>query len=143
MATCPSLPFSASASQIASLIRTGKTTATEVTRACLKRIEELDSKYGAFVTVLSAHSLEQANRADADSIKGKIKGPLHGFPINVKDTFVMEGAPTTVGSQILRGYSPSGQEATCIQKLREAGAIILGKTNVGSANASPDNPRLS
>src|SRR3990172_2327423 len=97
----------ASAIDIAALIRARDVSAVEVVEACLARIEALDPVYRAYITVLKEQALQEARRADAAVASGAALGALHGVPVNVKDTFLMGGTPTTVSSVQLQGYSPS------------------------------------
>src|SRR5208282_1576368 len=116
-----------SASEIAALIRTGEVSSTEVTKACLERIDSLNDKYHVYVTILRNEAIHSAMEADAAVHDKRPLGPLHGVPLNVKDVFLMPGTPTTIGSKLLRNYmAPSEKEAACVQRLRNAGAIILG-----------------
>ncbi|MBI4280263.1 MAG: amidase [Armatimonadetes bacterium] len=126
----------ASAAEIAALIRTGDVSAREIVEACLDRIEALDAVYRAYITVLGDDAMAQAVQADDAIRDGRAQGPLHGVPVNIKDAFAMRGTPTTVGSALLRDYVPDLDDATCVRRLRDAGAIILGKTNVGSGMAT-------
>ena len=135
MTETPALPDGASVGQVATLIRTRAVSSLEVTRACLARIHALDATYHAYITVLEDSALAAARRADEDIQQGKDAGPLLGVPISVKDTFLLRGTPTTVGSPILSDYSPPGDDATCLDRLRQAGAVILGKVNVGTGMA--------
>ncbi len=140
-----SLLSNASATEVAALIRSGEVSSVQVTEACLARVEELDSTYRSYLMLLKDQALELARQADADVRKRAHLGPLHGVPVNVKDVFLIRGTPTTAGSTLLRDFSPDDREdATCVQRLRRAGAIILGKVNVatGMVGANPDNTRL-
>ena len=125
----------ASAEEIAGLIRSGAVTSVEVTEACLARIRAFDGARHAFVTVLEADALAAAARADDDLRSGRTAGPLHGVPISVKDAFRLRGTPTTVGAVMLRTYAPAENDAACLDRLRDAGTVLLGKTNVGSGVA--------
>jgi Asp-tRNA(Asn)/Glu-tRNA(Gln) amidotransferase A subunit family amidase len=120
---------------VAAAIRSGALTAAQVTRHCLDRVERLDATYKAFVTLRADEALAEAEAADAVVRAGGPLGPLHGVPISVKDTFLVDGTPTTVGSDLLREYAPAGLNAACVERLRSAGAIILGKVSVGSGMA--------
>jgi Asp-tRNA(Asn)/Glu-tRNA(Gln) amidotransferase A subunit family amidase len=134
------LSADASAANIAESIRNGHITSLEATTACLDRIRTLDPEYGAFVTVLADRALEEARSADAAVAAGRPLGTLHGVPVTVKDAFLMRGTPTTIGSPALLTYSPPGlQDATCVERLRDAGAIIVGKTTVGTMDAGSAN----
>jgi aspartyl-tRNA(Asn)/glutamyl-tRNA(Gln) amidotransferase subunit A len=123
----------ASATEVAHLIRAREVSAVEAVSACLARIDAFDSVYHAYLTVRREQALEEAARADAALRRGDAVGPLHGVPVNVKDALLMRGTVTTVGSVLLGGYAPDeAGDATCVRRLVDAGAIVLGKTNVGS-----------
>ncbi len=135
----------ASVAQIATLIRTREISSLQVTRACLARIEQFDHIYRAYTTVLRRRALKAARKSDAEVREGQEPGSLHGVPVNVKDAFLMSGTPTTVGSDLLRHFSPRNTEdAMCVQQLRRSGAVILGKVGIGSGMtaADPDQTRL-
>lgn len=123
----------ASLEEVARSIRDGLVSSVEVTQACLDRIDALNATYRAYLTVRHDEALAEARAADQALAKGRPVGPLHGVPVNVKDAFLMTGTETTVASELLRGYAPAHMgHATCVKRLIRAGAIILGKTNVGS-----------
>jgi len=122
-----------SLTQVAARIRRQGTSSAEVVDACLARVAALDPVYHAHVSVLADEARAAARRADEDVRRGRPLGRLHGVPVTVKDAFLMRGTPTTVGTIGLREYSPRDRDdATCVQRLREAGAIVLAKVNVGS-----------
>ena len=95
--------------------------------ALLKRIDRLEPKIDAWVTIDWERVVEAAERLEAEAEDGLMRGPLHGIPIGVKDIFYTKGLRTTMGSPIYRDFVPS-QDADAVVKLSEAGAIILGKT---------------
>ncbi|WBL35561.1 amidase [Tepidiforma flava] len=100
----------------------------ELTRACLARIEARNPALNAFVTVVPERALEEAARAEAELLAGQHRGPLHGIPVGLKDLYDTAGIETAAGSAVLRGRVP-GRDAAAVARLREAGAVILGKTN--------------
>jgi len=102
--------------------------AVELTQSCLDRIKETDNKIKAFLTVAGKEALEQAKQADNKIAAGKIE-PLTGIPIAIKDAILVKGLKNTCGSKILENYTAS-YDATVIEKLKAAGAVILGKTNL-------------
>ncbi len=99
----------------------------ELTNAYLKRIETLDVNLNAFITVPRKEALEQAKEADQKIARGE-KLPFLGIPIALKDIYVTEGIRTTAASKVLDNYIPQ-YDGTAVQKLKDAGAIIIGKTN--------------
>jgi aspartyl-tRNA(Asn)/glutamyl-tRNA(Gln) amidotransferase subunit A len=109
--------------------RNGSLSPVEVVRGLLDRIARLDPTLNSFITVLEAESLAQAEGAARDLKAGRDRGPLHGVPIAIKDLIDMAGVPTTFAS---RAGSPrlAETDAVLVRNLKQAGAIILGKTNL-------------
>lgn len=121
-----------SARAIGAAIAQGRTSATEVTKYYLGRIATLNGGAGGLncVRTVSTQALEQALEADMELAAGRSRGPLHGLPYLVKDNvFTADGSPASAGSAALAGFLPP-YEATLVGRLREAGAILLGKTNM-------------
>lgn len=112
--------------EVSSLIQSGRTSSVEVTKALLQRIADIDPQLHAYVTVLAERALSEAAAADAEIASGKIRGPLHGVPVAVKDLLWTVDAPTTHGMPLNKAFM-AGEDATVVRRLREAGAIILGK----------------
>ncbi|NUR88459.1 MAG: Asp-tRNA(Asn)/Glu-tRNA(Gln) amidotransferase subunit GatA [Nonomuraea sp.] len=117
------------ASELGALIAAGEVTAEEVTEAHLDRIEEVEPKVHAFLHVDRETAVAQARAVDARLIAGEKLGPLAGVPIAHKDIFVTKDMPTTAASKILEGWRPP-YDATVTARLRAAGLVILGKTNL-------------
>jgi aspartyl-tRNA(Asn)/glutamyl-tRNA(Gln) amidotransferase subunit A len=125
----------ASIEEIGRLFRKRKLSPVELTKLLLARIESLNPKLNAFLTVTPELALAQAKRAEKELLsprgrKGHLdRGPLHGIPISFKDNIYTAGIRTTAGSKILRDFIPLS-DAPVVSQLREAGAICLGKTNM-------------
>lgn len=109
-------------------LRSREISATELTRAYLNQIERLDPTIQAYLTVTADVALAQAAQADKQRAQG-IDKPLLGVPMAIKDVLSTEGIETTCGSKILKGYTPLFN-ATCVQRLFDAGVVLLGKTNL-------------
>ncbi len=103
--------------------------AVEITQEALKRISQLEPKLKSFICVTADKALAQARQVDAKIAAREEIGPLAGIPIAVKDNMCTQGIPTTCGSKILENFIPP-YESTVTQKLLDAGAVILGKTNL-------------
>jgi aspartyl-tRNA(Asn)/glutamyl-tRNA(Gln) amidotransferase subunit A len=125
----------ASIEEVARLYRKRKVSPVEVTKLMLARIDQLNPKLNAYLTVTAELALAQAKTAESELFaprgrKGRRdRGPLHGIPISLKDNIYTKGIRTTAGSKILKDFVPE-QDATVWTKLREAGAILVGKTNL-------------
>jgi aspartyl-tRNA(Asn)/glutamyl-tRNA(Gln) amidotransferase subunit A len=117
------------AHEVASLIRDGSIRAREIAEATLARIEALDPKVRAFVTVTPGTAITQAEAIDARRRAGETLPPLAGVPVALKDNFCTLGIPTTCSSRILGQWKPP-YDATVTRKLREAGMVLVGKTNL-------------
>jgi len=118
-----------SAAETAAAVASGETSADEVTRAHLDRIAAVDTAVHAFLHVDADGALAQARRVDAARAAGEPLGPLAGVPLALKDVFTARGMPTTCGSRILEGWLPP-YDATVVTRLRAAGVVVLGKTNM-------------
>jgi len=122
-------PTIRSVQELAGQIRAGQVSATETVQACLKRISQVDPELGAFLHVDPQGALETAGKIDEELKSGRSPGPLAGVPVALKDNISTSGIPTTCASRILEGYVPPF-DATVVRRLKEAGAVILGKTNL-------------
>ena len=110
----------------AALVRDRRVMPAELTEACLARIEAVEPRLNAFVTVTAEVARTQAREAGDEIAAGRYRGPLHGIPVAVKDLFATRGIRTTAGSRILADWIPD-EDATVVGRLREAGAVLLGK----------------
>ena len=119
----------ASIVQIGAQIRKGEISPVELIEATLDKIDQCEPQLNAFITVFRKESLESARQAEAEIKSGKDLGPLHGMPIALKDIIYVEGTRSTAGSNFFSEESPQF-DAALVSKLRAAGAIIIGKTNL-------------
>jgi aspartyl-tRNA(Asn)/glutamyl-tRNA(Gln) amidotransferase subunit A len=115
--------------EVAPRIKSRKISPVELTRLFLDRIDRLNPTLNAYVTVTADDALATAMIAEIELAQGRYRGPLHGIPFSIKDNIATKGVRTTAGSKILDSWKPDF-DATVVAKLREAGAIILGKTNL-------------
>jgi aspartyl-tRNA(Asn)/glutamyl-tRNA(Gln) amidotransferase subunit A len=101
----------------------------ELTRAYLDRIERVDPRVNSYITVTAERALEQARALEAEVGRGQNRGPLHGIPIGLKDNIDTAGVLTTAASAVYADRIPA-EDAECVRKLRDAGAVFLGKLNM-------------
>ena len=121
--------YEKSAAEMASAFAKGEVSAVELTRAHLDRIAAVDGEVKAFLYVDEAGALSQAESVDQRRKSGEKLSPLAGVPLALKDVMVQEGVPTTCGSKMLEGWRPP-YDSTVVARLKSAGVIILGKTNM-------------
>jgi len=119
----------ASILEISRKIRKREISPVELTRDCLARIEKLNPALNAFITVTGESALPQAKNAEAEIQRGEWRGPLHGIPIAVKDLIDTAGVRTTAASGVFQERVPP-EDAYIVERLRNAGAILLGKQNL-------------
>src|SRR5437868_11924412 len=117
-----------SLSEASELIRSRKISPVELTQACLSRIDRLNGKLNAFITVTADSALSQARAAEGEIQRGNWKGPLHGIPIALKDIIDTAGVRTTAASGVFKDRVPA-QDAEVVRRLKAAGAVLLGKLN--------------
>jgi len=120
-----------SATAIAARIRGGGLRAEDVVEAHLERIDAVDEHVAAYVTVLADRARRAARDRDAGVRAGRLRGPLHGVPVAIKDLIAIEGVPMTAGSSFL-GRQPERQSATVVRRLEDAGVVVLGTTATGA-----------
>ncbi|MCH7712949.1 MAG: amidase [Chloroflexi bacterium] len=122
------IPF-LSATELGNLIKSREVSPVEATQAYLDRIDKVDGKLNAYITVCRDEALADARRAEGEIAAGGYKGPMHGIPVGVKDQFYTKGIRTTGGSNILKDLVPD-EDATVVANLKQAGAVLLGKLNM-------------
>ncbi len=122
--------------ELAGQLRRREVSSLELTEQALARIQERNPVLNAFQLVLAEEALAAARQADRDLTVGRDCGPLHGIPIAVKDLLAMAGTVTTAGSKILAAWEP-GFDAAAVERLRAAGAVIVGKTRLSEFAYSP------
>ena len=115
--------------EVGRLVASKALTSEAVTERCLERITEQNRTLNAFVSVLDDDAVAQAKKADQEIAAGRYRGPLHGIPISLKDIIDLRNAPTTAASRVRDGHI-ARRDATVVGRLREAGAIFIGKTNL-------------
>jgi aspartyl-tRNA(Asn)/glutamyl-tRNA(Gln) amidotransferase subunit A len=118
-----------SASQLGRLIKKKEISPVEVIEAHLSRIDALEPKLNSFITLLPDRAMAEARQAEKEIQAGRYLGPLHGIPFGLKDLFYVKGVRNTSGSKIFDHFSPNF-DSTIARKLKEAGAILLGKLNL-------------
>jgi aspartyl-tRNA(Asn)/glutamyl-tRNA(Gln) amidotransferase subunit A len=116
-------------SQLADLIARRELSPLEVAKASIARLEETEPVLNAFISLDRDRVLADAARLDAEAGRGELRGPLHGVPIAVKDNICTRGERTTAGSAVYGAHRPD-RDATVVDRLRSAGALIFGKTNL-------------
>ncbi|HZU27711.1 MAG TPA: amidase, partial [Bryobacteraceae bacterium] len=109
-------------------IRLRKLSPVELMDAHLAQIEKDNPRINAFILLLADEARAEARRAEEEQMHGVFRGPLHGVPVTIKDSFDMAGVPTTCGSRFFADLKASA-DATAVRRLRGAGAIPIGKTN--------------
>jgi aspartyl-tRNA(Asn)/glutamyl-tRNA(Gln) amidotransferase subunit A len=120
---------SLSLGEAARLIQKKTISSQDLTRACLDKIERLNPRLNAFITVTAKQALEQAHEADSEIQRGRWRGPLHGVPIGIKDNIDTAGVKTTSASAVFKDFIPT-EDAEVVRRLKEAGAVLLGKQNL-------------
>jgi aspartyl-tRNA(Asn)/glutamyl-tRNA(Gln) amidotransferase subunit A len=119
----------ATIAELAPLVARRNVSPVEVTRAVLERITALEPQLNAFITLTADDALAAARAAEAEIQAGRYRGPLHGVPVAVKDNIAVAGHLTTCGSKALAEHV-TDYDATVVTRLREAGAVVVGKTNL-------------
>ncbi len=130
-----------SLSEVCRRIKSGELTSKAVTEHALNRIRTTQDRYRAFVTVMADAAMADAARCDAARADGQTLGPLHGVPIALKDLLWTRGVKTTCGTKVLADWVPD-EDATVVTRLKEAGAVVLGKTKLTEGAFSEHHPEV-
>lgn len=127
--------------EVGEAIQSGKISSVAVTEKQFERIDELDGHLKSYVTLMKETAMEAARRADDEVATGTARGPLHGVPVAVKDLCWTADAPTAFGTTILKSFQ-SKEDGTVVRKLREAGAVILGKVQLTEGALTTHHPDI-
>ena len=130
-----------SACRIAAEIRAGNLSSREIVDACLERIEQVNPKINAVVRLVTERARKEADALDRLAASGQFRGPLHGVPITIKDSLDSEGIVSTGGTMGRKDFIPQ-QDAPVVARLRDAGAVLLGKTNTPELTLSGETSNL-
>lgn len=131
-----------SLTDVARKVQSRELSSVGVTRYMLERIDRHDGKLRSYATIIADIALAQAKEADAEIADGRVRGPLHGVPIGIKDLCATRDAPTNVGSIALRNWNP-GIDATVVARLRTAGAVLLGKLQMTEGAFGAHHPDIA
>lgn len=118
-----------SLSEVSSSIANRTVSSVDVVDACLTQLEATEADLNAFISVFWDRARDEASKCDSAVIKGRPAGPLHGVPLSIKDNIPVKGQTTTVGSALYKDWVPKA-DAKSVQKLRQSGAVLIGKTNL-------------
>ena len=135
------IPF-LSVGELSQLVEHRYVSPVQVVEAYLDRIDDLDFKFNSYLTLCRQEALSQAKEADREIAQGRYRGPMHGIPVGIKDQMWTAGIRSTGGSTFLTDFFPH-EDATVVSRLKEAGAIILGKTNLTEFALSGFSHRFS
>lgn len=130
-----------SLSEIGRRIKSGELTAAEVTEATLGRIHRLDGRLHSFARVLDDQAMATAERLDRERRQGMPLHPLHGVPVAIKDLLYTRGVPTASGTRVMRDFVPD-EDATVVTRLKRAGAVIIGKTQLTEGAFGAHHPDI-
>ncbi len=123
------------ASELRHLIDSKQVSIVEITEMFLRRIEDLNPKLNAYLTVTGDEALASARASEDELLRGESRGPLHGIPISIKDLEITKGVRSTMGSLVFKDHVPE-QDSVVVERVRSSGAIILGKTNTPEFGSS-------
>lgn len=128
--------------EVGALIKNQTVSAQAMVETLLQRIAHLDRDLRSYVLVLEASALAQAKAADDEITAGHHRGPLHGVPIAIKDLCWIKGVPTPAGTIVHRDFVP-GEDATVVKRLKDAGAVLIGKTQLTEGAYSDYHPAVT
>ena len=128
--------------ELGARIKAREVSPVSVTRALLDRIASLDGELNSYARLMPDTALMQAEQAEAEIAAGRYRGPLHGVPIAVKDLIWTQGVPTAAGMSIHKDYRPP-EDATVVQRLKDAGAVLLGKLQLTEGAYSDHHPSVT
>ncbi|MFH1137102.1 MAG: amidase [Pseudomonadota bacterium] len=135
----PTDPCFLGVKKLSELLDAGGLSPVELTQACLDRIEAHDSQVNSFINVFRDEALAEARAAEAEIVKGRRRGPLHGLPFGLKDLFMVRDRPLTLGTKLFHD-NVSPRDSAIAAGLRRAGAILLGKQNLNPLAYGPFAP---
>ena len=125
--------------ELAKLIESKQISPVEITQKILQRIDELDSRYKSYVTVMKDQAMQAAKKAEQEIAAGRYLGPLHGVPVAVKDLCFTKGVRTMAGCKVLADHVPSF-DSTVVARFESAGAVLVGKLNLTEGAMGGYNP---
>lgn len=128
-------------SEVAARIKSGELSSVEVTEALLSRIHRVDAELKSYARVLDDQALATAERLDRERREGKPLHPLHGVPVAIKDLLYTRGIPTAAGTIVMQDFVPD-EDATVVTRLKQAGAVIIGKTQLTEGAFGAHHPRI-
>jgi amidase len=128
--------------EVGRLIQSRELSSVEVTKAQFARIDKVDGALKSYVRTMNDSALAEAARADAEIARGELRGPLQGVPVGVKDLCWTQGVPTAAGMTLYKDFVPT-EDGTVVRKLREAGAVILGKLQLTESAYADHHPSVS
>jgi len=132
----------ASLGDVCARIKSGELSSVQVTQAMLERIGMLDGELRSYVLVLADSALETAERLDQARAEGRPLGALHGVPIALKDLLYTRGIPTASGTIVMRNFVPD-EDATVVSRLKQAGAVLIGKTQLTEGAFGVHHPDIA
>ena len=118
-----------SAIELADLISSGQATSSEIVKEHLEQIKKFNPTLNAVIILLEEEALKEAEQCDEEAREGIYRGPLHGVPMTIKEQFWLKGTKTTVNFKMFKDWT-APEDAVIVDRLKKAGAIIMGKTNV-------------